>query len=506
MRPAGDEEQWRADYARLRDLMTQGRPSDATRLARRIIATAGDPFRQAQAWLFEFGGKINRRDGPGVLAAQAAAHDALAQCPEPRLHGEFHALAAWYAYELGSIERCGMHLVSSERELSRMTETGQAAVDAWHDLAVTYSVVGFHDQAHSALDRGRAAAEASGLDMWACGGMEVAVRHALWLDHGGDSASCTKILRDVLGMLPGDLSGVAVIDQSWFEYAARRLDVLGSPSGVRVAVPVHPDSDSRELSDLLVLAEVCDLITTGRPAEAAALLARTEIGEQTAGPAEAGRLKALALMAAGDHAGALEAERTATRAVLRRASQLAPLFLDSLGALIDQDHLRRSIAWYADAAFTDPLTGLPNRRRVDEFVADLAARRCLAMVGVLDLDAFKAVNDTHGHLAGDLVLQRVAGILARCLRRGDLLARCGGDEFIIVLPATTSSEAAQIGARITAAVAGEDWDALLPGTPVSISVGWAPMDPVAGLAPAFDLADGEMYRVKRRVQAEHPAT
>jgi len=150
---------------------------------------------------------------------------------------------------------------------------------------------------------------------------------------------------------------------------------------------------------------------------------------------------------------------------------------------------------YAGKAYTDPLTGLPNRRRSAEVAAALAKRGVPAMLGILDLDGFKAVNDTHGHPSGDLVLQRVAGIFARAVRQGDLLARHGGDEFIMILPETAEKLADEIGQRICDAVADEDWSALVPGTPISLSIGWAPLD--ADPNAALKAADEALYRNKR---------
>src|SRR5205809_6698217 len=97
-----------------------------------------------------------------------------------------------------------------------------------------------------------------------------------------------------------------------------------------------------------------------------------------------------------------------------------------------------------------------------------------AVIGVCDLDGFKAVNTVHGHLAGDAVLQRVAGVLARVMRKGDFVARYGGDEFVVVLPGASQLEARDIAHRIVRAVQNEDWSALGPGSPVGLPVAWAP--------------------------------
>jgi diguanylate cyclase (GGDEF)-like protein len=104
---------------------------------------------------------------------------------------------------------------------------------------------------------------------------------------------------------------------------------------------------------------------------------------------------------------------------------------DDVTARVEQD---RRVRHEADH---DSLTGLANRRALertlDASLARAGARARSVGVIMLDLDGFKAINDTHGHAAGDRALREVASRLQRCVRERDLVARLGGDEFVVVL-------------------------------------------------------------------------
>jgi diguanylate cyclase (GGDEF)-like protein len=159
--------------------------------------------------------------------------------------------------------------------------------------------------------------------------------------------------------------------------------------------------------------------------------------------------------------------------------------------------LNRHSSALAVIAATDPLTDLANHRAVHERLAEETLRATtlhtpLAVVA-LDLDHFKAINDTYGHTEGDTALQAVAGRLADQVRPGDLVGRIGGEEFVLVLPQTGPEEAMAIAERCRAAVSGLS----VEGDKLACSAGVAcyPADDENG-ARLLELADGALYWAK----------
>ncbi|QSB13316.1 diguanylate cyclase [Natronosporangium hydrolyticum] len=164
---------------------------------------------------------------------------------------------------------------------------------------------------------------------------------------------------------------------------------------------------------------------------------------------------------------------------------------------------------------TDALTGLANRRRLEEVLAgewDRARRaeRPLALA-MVDIDHFKLYNDHFGHAAGDRCLQRVATLLRRQLRGADLVARYGGEEFAVVMPGTDLEPALHAAERLRAAmVALAEPNPLVSERVVTVSVGVAAMIPgqQGRVGQLSELADVELYRAKRagrnRVMPESP--
>jgi len=159
-------------------------------------------------------------------------------------------------------------------------------------------------------------------------------------------------------------------------------------------------------------------------------------------------------------------------------------------------------ALVADSALRDPLTGLLNRRFFDEAVdaAHANARRAgteLSLI-VLDLDRFSAVNNEYGHAVGDVVLRRVARSIKNATREGDVVIRYGGEEFVVIAPATDGTGAVYAAERIRAAVAAagsEPIDGQL--IPLTISAGVASLVDETDGRGLFRAADSALLAAKR---------
>ena len=150
-------------------------------------------------------------------------------------------------------------------------------------------------------------------------------------------------------------------------------------------------------------------------------------------------------------------------------------------------------------AITDPLTGLFNRHKLSESLETEVERavrysRPVSLI-MMDLDDLKGVNDTQGHVGGDVVLQRVADAIRGHVRRLDLATRFGGDEFLVLLPETTLEDAEQVAERI-----GEEVKKIRAGTravTASIGVvGWIPIH--RSSRDLLEAADRALYEAKRR--------
>jgi two-component system, cell cycle response regulator len=167
------------------------------------------------------------------------------------------------------------------------------------------------------------------------------------------------------------------------------------------------------------------------------------------------------------------------------------------------ERLRDNVQMSIEMAITDALTGLSNRRYMESHLGTLveqaSARGKPLSALVIDIDYFKAINDTHGHDAGDDVLRDFALRLKRSIRGIDLACRYGGEEFVIVMPETDMAVAAMVAERLRRRIAAGPF-AITQGAqtiPVTISIGIAALrgkdDSAASL---LKRADQALYRAK----------
>lgn len=175
---------------------------------------------------------------------------------------------------------------------------------------------------------------------------------------------------------------------------------------------------------------------------------------------------------------------------------LAEAMLAALGMSFTMEQLRRkeflARREIQAQATHDPLTGLLNRRQLDERLRQAVALRARyghpTSLVLIDLDDFKAVNDTHGHQVGDAVLRGCADAVRASIRSTDLAFRYGGDEFLVLLPGTPAEEAIGFADRLADAVRGAA-AATAKGTSVGCTAG-------VGVVPAAeDLLEGMLERV-----------
>jgi two-component system cell cycle response regulator len=168
------------------------------------------------------------------------------------------------------------------------------------------------------------------------------------------------------------------------------------------------------------------------------------------------------------------------------------------------DHLRNRLEESIEAAMIDPLTGLHNRRYMENHLATLVVDalntgRSLSVL-LADIDHFKRINDTYGHDVGDVVLKEFSNRFRRNTRGIDLACRFGGEEFLVIMPDTNMSRAYQVGERLRVAIAADAFQ-VRPGLGIHMtaSVGIATLEcPEDTPETVFRRADSALFAAKRR--------
>jgi diguanylate cyclase (GGDEF)-like protein len=173
------------------------------------------------------------------------------------------------------------------------------------------------------------------------------------------------------------------------------------------------------------------------------------------------------------------------------------------------DRLRREHAEAREQSLRDSLTDSYNRRYLDQRLVSMltereASRHGLA-IALIDLDWFKQVNDTFGHLLGDRVLQRVVELLQDDLPKDAFCARYGGEEFVLVLPGVSEATAVAFSESARERVERHEWSSIAPGLRVTVSIGLAyeppvdesPSRPPVGAEQQLLRADSLLYTAKQ---------
>lgn len=179
------------------------------------------------------------------------------------------------------------------------------------------------------------------------------------------------------------------------------------------------------------------------------------------------------------------------------------LFMNTLMDLNTQVQLLQNDAWRGLTRM-DPLTGMRNRHdmMVDLDVERERARRTAlpCSVAMVDLDHFKALNDSHGHVVGDQVLRRVSALFAEQLRPYDMVYRYGGEEFLLCLPNTDEATAAMVLDRLRIKIASTAMPFAKGGGDVfvSASFGVTEIDTVEHIVKSIERADMALYEVKQK--------
>ncbi len=196
------------------------------------------------------------------------------------------------------------------------------------------------------------------------------------------------------------------------------------------------------------------------------------------------------------HFGSRDPDRYDAASGTKFLDRLAAIAAIAIESMLNRERLRR-------AGMTDGLTGVHNRRYFDhrsliEFSQAVRHRYPLACL-FLDIDHFKAINDRHGHPAGDEVLRQVGGLILRSLRTGDLAARYGGEEFVVLLPRTDLAGACEVAERIRLMVQEAPFVTPEGGTvSATLSAGLAMLTPNAtSFADLLSAADKALYEAKR---------
>jgi diguanylate cyclase (GGDEF)-like protein len=178
------------------------------------------------------------------------------------------------------------------------------------------------------------------------------------------------------------------------------------------------------------------------------------------------------------------------------------ILLAPVALALMRERTQRQAQFYAQAAIVDPSSGLFNRpyfqSRLQEELQRSTRQNTPVSLLMLDIDSFKSINDTFGHLAGDTVIKDVADILKSSVRVFDVCARYGGEEFAVVMPGSSLESATAIAERIRQRIHSyHSTDRALSALRVSVSIGVAESGPLGSVRQVIEHADSALYAAKR---------
>jgi diguanylate cyclase (GGDEF)-like protein len=319
-------------------------------------------------------------------------------------------------------------------------------------------------------------------------------------------ADLAPLEQQVLGMTHADVGGILAVQ--W-----KLPPLLTTPIAFHVAPEKVADPTLRKLTELVQLAGRCaDVFVDAMPAAAIADVRQIclqlhkmsepdcdalldEIGSRSK---EVASLFEINLGTSLEYDAILKKANEALVEITLQSQQHATALQEKASTLAVQNQQLKI------QATTDGLTGLANRVTFDQFLSEQFAaavrgRKPLALL-LLDVDKFKSVNDQHGHQTGDDVLRVLGKLLSTATRTQDLAARYGGEEMVLVLPATSRSTAAAVAESIRRAIAARPVACTGMSLPITASIGVAcyePDGPFKEPAHLLKAADLSVYAAKR---------
>jgi diguanylate cyclase (GGDEF)-like protein len=502
-----------------------GQTSDARQLGRALalearVATRRGDLDAALSALLQAEPLLASCDAPDLLAEVAVAHARLAFYSggyRDALERIEEAIAIADRYQLDRVRldaRNHLSLILGNMEMSSGLEVAREVVDLAVELGSAYEEAGGrNDVAYTLYERGELGEATSGVeiavalaaslgnDAWYPLAYALGTRADIRLA-SGDAAAALADVGHVLGLLEDGDDPDPYLHGVTYEVRMRCLVALGLVDDAIAAgrrgltVSDHAPPFVRGLL-LRSLAEI--LRAAGDYEEAYSALAEgfvleRAVIEQQASHRLALQQASLEVAAARREANVLAAKNTELEELVGELHATKLELEQQMGQL---EELRDQLREQADR---DWLTGLRNRRwlaRELPGIIDPARRGSDSVaLALVDLDHFKSVNDRFGHEAGDRVLRAVADLLTQCVRDGDVVVRSGGEEFVVVMPATSREEALGCCERLRRALRERLWPELDGELSLTLSAGVVCADEPAESDDLLALADARLYLAK----------